>query len=67
MIVPPVIETADDACVEILPRPKAVLAVDSVVAPVPPLLIETIPDTLVALPVTVPVRLPVTYIRPPQR
>ena len=44
----------------ILPIPKFVLASIEVVAPVPPFAIATTPETLVAFPVTVPVRLPVT-------
>ena len=49
----------------ILPRPKFVLAEVAEFAPVPPFVIATIPETLVALPikdpVTFPVRLPVIF------
>ena len=44
----------------ILLRPKFVLAAVAELAPVPPLASATIPETFVALPVTVPKILPVT-------
>ncbi len=49
----------------ILPRPKLILALLASLAPVPPLATATMPETLVAFPisepVTMPVRLPVTF------
>ena len=49
----------------IFPRPKLILALLASIAPVPPLATATMPETLVALPmsepVTIPVRLPVIF------
>ena len=44
-----------------LDNPKFDLALEARFAPVPPLVIATIPFTFVALPVTVPVRFPVIF------
>ena len=47
LIEPPVMATLLAACVAIVPRPSAVLAAESVVAPVPPLAIANVPASVI--------------------
>ena len=54
VIEPPVMATLLASCVEIVPKPRFVRAPDAVLALVPPFAMATIPDTLPAVPVTLP-------------